>query len=295
MDTTPAPRPFRFPILPRRRFFLSATAAAGAIVVGTATPVARAAPSGTASLTPLPETQVVATTDGMTVEVPVVLGGTLAVSGGTLPQGTRITLTWASTLYQPEAAPGLTKDTRTFACSYEAPPSDDGTTGSVSVRIDVDLAEDTYILTVGSVRALAFPDDVIAPPAATTIVLDLPDGQHEAIEEPVDTGTTTDVLWGASIGASWKAERWEDGYHLWNPVDMTITAVGPSAVPAGTLLDVQIDATAFTESLPRPAVSTSCSTTPATDPTAPSRTSRSTRPAARSRSTSSAWAASPCW
>lgn len=89
MDTTPAPRPFRFPILPRRRFFLSATAAAGAIVVGTATPVARAAPSGTASLTPLPETQVVATTDGMTVEVPVVLGGTLAVSGGTLPQGTR--------------------------------------------------------------------------------------------------------------------------------------------------------------------------------------------------------------
>jgi len=54
-------------------------------------------------------------------------------------------------------------------------------------------------------------------------------------------------LWGASIGASWKAERWEDGYHLWNPVDMTITAVGPSAVPAGTLLDVQVDATAFTE------------------------------------------------
>lgn len=54
-------------------------------------------------------------------------------------------------------------------------------------------------------------------------------------------------MWGASIGASWKAERWEDGYHLWNPVDMTITAVGPSAVPAGTLLDVQVDATAFTE------------------------------------------------
>lgn len=295
MDTTPAPRPFRFPILPRRRFFLSATAAAGAIVVGTATPVARAAPSGTASLTPLPETQVIATTDGMTVEVPVVLGGTLAVSGGTLPQGTRITLTWASTLYQPEAAPGLTKDTRTFACSYEALPSDDGTTGSVSVRIDVDLAEDMYILTVGSVRALAFPDDVIAPPAATTIVLDLPDGQHEAIEEPVDTGTTTDVfvgsldrrvLEGGTLGG--RLPPMEPGRHDHHRCRPLCSSCRDLARRPGRRHRVH-------RIIAETAVSTSCSTTPATDPTAPSRTSRSTRPAARSRSTSSAWAASPCW
>lgn len=247
MDASPAPQPSGFPSLPRRHLLLSATTAAGAIVVGATTPVAWAAPSGTASLTPLPETQDVATTDGTTVNVPVILGGTLTVSDGTLPQGTRITLTWASALYQSEAAPGLTKDAQTFACSYEAPPSDDGATGTVTVTLDTDLPEDTYVLTVGSVRALTFPDDVIAPPAATTIVLELPDGQNESVEEPVDTGMTTDVLWGASIGASWKAERWADGYHLWNPVDVTVTAVGPSAVPTGTLIDIQVDAATFTD------------------------------------------------
>lgn len=247
MDTSPAPQPSGFPALPRRRLLLSATAVAGTLVLGSVTPVAWAAPTGTASITPLPATQDVATTDGTTVTVPVVLGGALTVSGGTLAQGTRITLTWASALYQPEAAPGLTKDTQTFACSYEAPPSDDGTTGSVSIILDTEIAEDMYVLTVGSVRALTFPDDLIAPPAATTIVLEPPDGPQETVEEPVVAGTITDTLWGASIGASWKAECWRDGYHLWNPVDMSIAAVGPAAVPAGTLLDVQVDAAAFAE------------------------------------------------
>lgn len=95
-------------------------------------------------------------------------------------------------------------------------------------------------------RALTYPDDVIDPPAATSLTLSLPDGDEQVAQEPVDTGTSTDSLWGATTGVVWSPARWGAGYHLWNPVAVAITATGPSPVPAGTTIDVQVDAGAFT-------------------------------------------------
>ena len=86
-------------------------------------PSASWAASGvTAGLTLDPETIDVATTDGTTVAVPVLLGGILTVSGGGLPAGTQIAVTWASALYAVEAAPVLTRGTDAFACFFDAPP-----------------------------------------------------------------------------------------------------------------------------------------------------------------------------
>ena len=178
--------------------------------------------------------------------VPVLLGGILTVSGGGLPAGTRIAVTWASALYAVEAAPALTRGTDAFACSFDAPPSDDGTTAGATVVLEADLPEGDYTLALGSVRALTYPDDVIDSPAATSLTLSLPDGDEQVAQESVDTGTSTDSLWGATTGVIWSPARWGAGYHLWNPVAVAITATGPSPVPAGTMIDVQVDAGAFT-------------------------------------------------
>ena len=108
------------------------------------------------------------------------------------------------------------------------------------------MATCDYTLALGSVRALTYPDDVIDPPAATSLTLSLPDGDEQVAQESVDTGTSTDSLWGATTGVIWSPARWGAGYHLWNPVAVAITATGPSPVPAGTMIDVQVDAGAFT-------------------------------------------------
>lgn len=200
-----------------------------------------------ASLAPGTEATEVATTDGTTVTVPVLLGGTLTVAGGSLPSGTRIALTWSSALYDTEAAPSLTRDDEAFDCDFEAEPTDDGATGSAAVLLGAELPEGEFTLALGSVRALTYPDDIIASPAATTVTLALPDGDQEVTQEPADTGTSTDLLWGATIGVTWTALRWADGYHLWKPDTVAVNSVGPSPVPAGTVIDVQVDAGAFTD------------------------------------------------
>ena len=61
-----------------------------------------------------------ATTDSTTVAVPVLLGGILTVSGGGLPAGTRVAVTWASALYAVEAAPVLTRGTDAFDTASRA-------------------------------------------------------------------------------------------------------------------------------------------------------------------------------
>lgn len=229
-----------------RRSLLAGVGIGTVALLAATTPASWAASGVTAGLTPDPETIDVATTDGTTVAVPVLLGGILTVSGGGLPAGTRIAVTWASALYAVEAAPVLTRGTDAFACSFDAPPSDDGTTGGVTVVLEADLPEGDYTLALGSVRALTYPDDIIDPPAATSLTLSLPDGDEQVAQEPVDTGTSTDSLWGATTGVIWSPARWGAGYHLWNPVAVAITATGPSPVPAGTTIDVQVDAGAFT-------------------------------------------------
>ena len=229
-----------------RRSLLAGLGIGTVALLAATTPASWAASGVTAGLTPDPETIDVATTDGTTVAVPVLLGGILTVSGGGLPAGTRIAVTWASALYAVEAAPVLTRGTDAFVCSFDAPPSDDGTTAGVTVVLEADLPEGDYTLALGSVRALTYPDDVLDPPAATSLTLSLPDGDEQVAQESVDTGTSTDSLWGATTGVIWSPARWGAGYHLWNPVAVAITATGPSPVPAGTTIDVQVDAGAFT-------------------------------------------------
>ena len=90
-----------------------------ALLAATA-PASWAASGVTAGLTPDPETIDVAITDGTTVAVPVLLGGILTVSGGGLPAGTRIAVTWASALYAVEAAPVLTRGTDAFDTASRA-------------------------------------------------------------------------------------------------------------------------------------------------------------------------------
>ena len=221
-----------------RRSLLTGLGIGTVALLAATTPASWAASGVTAGLTPDPETIDVATTDGTTVAVPVL--------GGGLPAGTRVAVTWASALYAVEAAPVLTRGTDAFACSFDAPPSDDGTTAGVTVVLEADLPEGDYTLALGSVRALTYPDDIIDPPAATSLTLSLPDGDEQVAQESVDTGTSTDSLWGATTGVVWSPARWGAGYHLWNPVAVAITATGPSPVPAGTMIDVQVDAGAFT-------------------------------------------------
>ncbi|WP_128683297.1 hypothetical protein [Actinomyces qiguomingii] len=199
------------------------------------------------SLTPGEETTEVATTAGTTMTVPVLLGGILTVAGGNLPAGTRIALSWSSALYTTEEAPAIIRDDEAFDCAFEAEPTDDGATGSAAVLLGAELPEGTFTLVLGSVRALTYPDDIIAPPTATTIALALPDGDREVTQEPADTGTSTDLLWGATIGVTWTALRWADGFRLWKPDTVALHSVGPSPVPAGTVIDVQVDAGAFTD------------------------------------------------
>ncbi len=235
------------PLRMSRRSLLSGfgLGAGAALLVSTA-PQAHAA-GAEVSLTPGEETTEVATTDGTTVTVPVLLGGTLTITGGSLPAGTRIALTWSSALYTTEEAPAITRDDEAFDCAFEAEPTDDGTTGSAAVLLGAVLPEGAFTLALGSVRALTYPDDIIAPPTATTIALALPDGDREVTQEPADTGTSTDLLWGATIGVTWTALRWADGFHLWKPDTVALHSVGPSPVPAGTVIDVQVDAGAFTD------------------------------------------------
>ena len=190
-----------------RRSLLAGLGIGTVALLAATTPASWAASGVTAGLTPDPETIDVATTDGTTVAVPVLLCGILTVSGGSLPAGTRIAVTWASALYAVEAAPVLTRGTDAFACSFDAPPSDDGTTGGVTVVLEADLPEGDYTLALGSVRALTYPDDVIDPPAATSLTLALPDGDEQVAQEPVDTGTSTDSLWGATTGVIWSPAR----------------------------------------------------------------------------------------
>ena len=159
-----------------RRSLLTGLGIGTVALLAATTPASWAASGVTAGLTPDPETIDVATTDGTTVAVPVLLGGILTVSGGGLPAGTRIAVTWASALYAVEAAPALTRGTDAFACSFDAPPSDDGTTAGATVVLEADMPDGDYTLALGSVRALTYPDDVIDPPAATSLTLALPDG-----------------------------------------------------------------------------------------------------------------------
>ncbi|WP_210578261.1 hypothetical protein [Actinomyces succiniciruminis] len=219
---------------------------AGAALLVSTAPQAHAA-GVEVSLTPGEEATEVATTAGTTMTVPVLLGGTLTVAGGSLPAGTRMALTWSSALYAAEEAPAITRDDEAFDCAFEAEPADDGTTGSATVLLGAQLPEGEFTLALGSVRALTYPDDIIAPPAATTVTLALPDGDREVTQEPADTGTSTDLLWGATIGVTWTALRWADGFHLWKPDTVALHSVGPSSVPAGTVIDVQVDAGAFTD------------------------------------------------
>ena len=144
-----------------RRSLLTGLGIGTVALLAATTPASWAASGVTAGLTPDPETIDVATTDGTTVAVPVLLGGILTVSGGGLPAGTRIAVTWASALYAVEAAPVLTRGTDAFACSFDAPPSDDGTTAGATVVLEADMPEGDYTLALGSVRALTYPDDVI--------------------------------------------------------------------------------------------------------------------------------------
>ena len=87
-----------------RRSLLAGLGIGTVALLAATTPASWAASGVTAGLTPDPETIDVATTDGTTVAVPVLLGGILTVSGGGLPAGTRIAVTWASALYAVEAA-----------------------------------------------------------------------------------------------------------------------------------------------------------------------------------------------
>jgi len=87
-----------------RRSILTGLGIGTVALLAATTPASWAASGVTAGLTPDPETIDVATTDGTTVAVPVLLGGILTVSGGGLPAGTRIAVTWASALYAAEAA-----------------------------------------------------------------------------------------------------------------------------------------------------------------------------------------------
>ncbi|MDO4899304.1 hypothetical protein [Actinomyces sp.] len=229
----------------RRSLLSGFSIGAGAAVLISVSPAARAA-GAEVTVSPGDETMDIATTDGTTVIVPVLLGGTLTVAGGSLPSGTGITVTWASALYAAEEAPSLTRGAEAFECFFQDTPSDDGTTGVVTVVLGAELPEGVYTLALGSVRALTYPDDVIAPPAATAITLALPDGDQQVTQEPADTGASTDLRWGATIGVTWSAFRWGDGYHLWKPDVVAIHSVGPSPIPAGAVIDVQVDAGAFT-------------------------------------------------
>ncbi len=207
-------------------------------------PVAQAAPAGGAlEVTPVGGTSWVATGPSAHVEVPEVLGARVRVRSGRVDAGSVVTVSWDHRVYD-WTRPSLWGDdgSPVGVRLIGTPVRDD--TGSTRARVRVTgplVAGRSYVLALGARRSLRFPDDVVTDPLPLGVVIG--DGRDSGARRTMPpTDRSSVALWGATVGVGWRPVRWGAGFHSWVPELVTVRAVGPGAVPAGSVVEVRLDA-----------------------------------------------------
>ena len=187
------------------------------------------------------------TTAGQVLETPRVLGGLFNLVGKDAPQGSIFSITWDSRLYE-LGSPTLWHGDREIAI-HPAPVAFDGDgIGKLNITVEESLPQGTYDFTLGNARTLEYPDDIVDQPVQTTLTLQgalSVEGDNTAVMQ--QQLLSDETVWGGVMGASWLPLEWGDGFYVWRPDLLTLRSVGPAPIPAGALIQVQLDSEFFSE------------------------------------------------
>lgn len=233
------------PVAARRAVLGAGLAAAGFVVAGAPARAAEAAQ--TLQVLPPQSTTRIATGPRSQVRLPGVLGARLRTGAAALPSGTAVHLSWDRRVYRSTVPVLVAGDGRRVPLRLVGRPTFDRTTGiaAATVRTGAELsAGGNFVLTIGSPRLLRYPDDVVVDPAPVTVTVG---GAGRGARRSLGAAPSTVSLWGAVVSAGWEPFTWGDGMHAWLPTLVTVRAVGPGDIPAGTAVEVLIDARVASE------------------------------------------------
>lgn len=231
------------PSVTRRLVLGGAGAAVGLLFVTPSAQAAGATDSGPGlQVLPPGEEAWVATGPATQARIPAVLGARLRV-GTRQGAGTVVQLSWDRRLYTQTLPRLVGDDGRELAVrALGRPVTDSLGQTTVRVRVAEALVEGRdYLLSLGARRPLRYPHDVVEEPLPIRVTVG--DGAAAGSRRSLGgTGTTSGALWGACIGAGWEELAWGDRFHSWVPALVTVRATGPGAVPAGSVVGVDLDA-----------------------------------------------------
>lgn len=241
----------RTPAGPGRRVLLGGALAAGAASLAVAaspagaTPAAGRAPGGVGTgsdravaVTPRSGYRSVAGPHGcvrMPHDLAVLLRGSL------LP-GTRVTLDVDTRVYAGADRVRVLADGRELA-PLTARRTGRGHRALITVTLPALAGVREWTLEAGCALPRRYPDDLVADPLPVVVTVADRLGSRSFTLTPVSPATAVVAEpFGACLGATWAQVSWGEGWRASHPSAIVLRSTGPGALPAGTRVEVCLDA-----------------------------------------------------
>jgi hypothetical protein len=185
---------------------------------------------------------------GDSTGMPIVLGAMIGVRGRNLPARSIVVLKWDDRLYRVASSVRLSSGGKAIVnekISYAVDNRTHRATMTLVLPRELQAGRD-YELTAGALEAVQFPHDLLPDPVSLTISVRQPGGANHVEARLSGDAAQEGQPWGVVLGAVWQRSGWDDVYGALHPSLVTLRAVGPGAVPAGSSLHIILDPQVFT-------------------------------------------------
>lgn len=193
--------------------------------------------------------QAIQSADGTSIQMPLELGAIVGARQRGLAAGSTLTLSWDDRLYRVASKVTLTRGAKRVL-SLAAGPSVDAATHRATLSVVLPRAlpaGSDYALAAGRLVPRRYPHDLIADPVPLKLAVTEPGVQETSTVRVSSAADETAKPWGAALGAVWQGATWGSAYSALYPALVTLRAVGPGAVPAGSSVQVTLDPQVFSE------------------------------------------------